>query len=188
MKTRSAVWRPWLAAASVVVAIAMATVLFVQFAPRTYTATSIVALVPDEDTEPSGDLVRLAVSTYSQLANSESLTASLASSYGEDASKLAENVTADVMPSTNTVVVSVSWNNPDRAAELTNGVTALLVDFSDKDPLLAAYVVAPAVSPTTPSFPPKRAALVGGAIIAVVVGAGTFMVASGAWPFRRRSE
>lgn len=188
MKTRSARWRPWLAATSVFVLIAMATVLFVQFAPRTYTATSIVALVPDEGTEPSGDLVRLAVSTYSQLANSESLTATLAGSYGEDAGRLADNVTADVMPSTNTVVVSVSWDDPDRAAELTNGVTALLVDFSDKDPLLAAYVVAPAVSPTTPSFPPTRAALVGGVIIALVLGAGTFMVASGMRPFGRRSE
>jgi len=162
--------------------------LFAMFAPRSYTVTTIVALVPDEDSQPSGELVRLAVPTYAQLASSPALITELANTFGEDSDALGSAVTAEVMPSTNTVVVSVKWGDPVRAAELANGVTEQLVKFSAEDPLLSAYVVAPAVVPTTHSFPPQRATLVVGIPLAVGAAVAVVGIASVLRPKDRRAS
>ena len=175
-------WR-WLALA-VAGSVLAVTVLFLLVAPRSYTASSVVAVVPNEDTFPGGELVSLAVPTYASLATSESLAATIAEASGEDMTALAAAISADVPSATNTVVVSVRWSEPERAAELTNRVTQELVAFSEEDPILTAYIVAPAVPPVVASFPPLRAALVGGVIGAVILGVAV-AVARQAWDERR---
>src|SRR5699024_2408935 len=101
-------WR-WLALA-VAGSVLAVTVLFLLVAPRSYTASSVVAVVPNEDTFPGGELVSLAVPTYASLATSESLAATIAEASGEDMTALAAAISADVPSATNTVVVSVRWS------------------------------------------------------------------------------
>ncbi|AMT95084.1 hypothetical protein A2T55_16340 [Brevibacterium linens] len=168
MKTVAALRRYWVLATLVFVIIAVATALFAAFAPRTYTATTILVLVPEAETNPSGDLVQLAVPTYAELANAPSVMNDMAEEMGEDPKKLSSSVKGEVAPATNTVVVSVRWGDPDRAAELANGVTEELEELSGKDPLLTAYVASPAEPPFEPSFPPLGITMVIGGIIAVV--------------------
>lgn len=170
MKLVSALRQWWFVALMVAAVAMLVAVLIVMVVPRSYTATAVVAVVPNEDTTPSGELVRLAVPTYASLATSDSLAASMSASSGEERTSLASAIDADVAPSTNTVVVSVRWGEPERAAELTNAVVEQLIEFSEQDPILTAFVVAPAVPPVVASFPPIRATLVAGAIAAVALG------------------
>lgn len=163
-------WGPALVVAALVM---MATALFLTFAPRSYTASAVIAVVPNEDGFVSGDLVRLAVPTYATLATSESLSLSMATEYEEDRARLNSAIDAQVAPSTNTVVVSVRWADPGGAARLANGVVEELVTFSEQDPILRAFVVAPAVPPVAPNFPPTGATLVAGAVVAVGLGTAT---------------
>lgn len=188
MNIVTALRKSWLPAVSAAVLVLVATVLFTMYAPRSYTVTTIVALVPDEESEPSGDLVRLAVPTYAQLASSPALITELANTYGEDSDELGSSVTAEVMPSTNTVVVTVDWDDPVRAVELANGVTEQLVEFSAEDPLLSAYIVAPAVVPKTHSFPPERATLVVGVPLAIGAAVAVVAIASVLRPWTRRAR
>lgn len=166
----SALRRGWLLALVIAALVMTGTVLFLTVVPRSYAASAVVAVVPKPDSSPGGELVRLAVPTYASLATSEALASSMASASGEDRARLASAIDAEVAPSTNTVVVSVGWDEPQRAAELANGVVEQLVEFSERDPVLTAFVVAPAVPPAEESFPPTRATLVGGAIASVVIG------------------
>lgn len=170
MNVLSALRRWWWLALSVAALVMAGTVFFLAVAPRSYTANAVIAVVPNPDDFPSGELVRLAVPTYATLATSDALTTSMAASHDEDPIRLASAISAEVAPSTNTVVVSVRWSEPDRAAELTNGVVEQLIDFSERDPILTAFVVAPAVPPAAESFPPPRATLVVGGIAAVIAG------------------
>ncbi|WP_259823826.1 Wzz/FepE/Etk N-terminal domain-containing protein [Brevibacterium casei] len=168
MRVLVALRRSWVLAVVVFAIVMVATALFAAFAPRAYTATAIVALVPKPDSNPSGDLVQLAVPTYAELADAPSVMTQMADQYGVDKKELTSGVSGDVIPSTNTVLVTVRWDDPDKAAELANGVTAQLEAFSKQDPLLSAYVAAPAEAPWEPSFPPQGLTWAGGAIVAVL--------------------
>lgn len=170
MNVFSALRRWWGSALVVAVLVMVGTVLLIAFAPRTYTASAVVAVIPQEDGFVSGDMVRLAVPTYSALAESESLSVSMAATYEEDRARLHSAISAEVAPSTNIVVVSVRWTDREGAARLANGVVEELVAFSEQDPILAAFVVAPAVPPAEPSLPPAGTVLVLGALAAVVLG------------------
>lgn len=160
-------WRLAVLTATLVMA---STVLFLMLTPRSYTAFAIVAAMPDPDTAPNLDLVRLYVPTYAALADSDSMAASIASKYGEDPNALASAIGATVAPSTNTVNVFVSWAEPERATELANGVVEELVDFSVQDQTLTVVVVTPAVASEVDTFPPPEATLVAGGIAGVMIG------------------
>lgn len=162
-----------------------ATALFAAFAPRAYTATTIVALVPKADTNPSGDLVQLAVPTYAELVDAPSVMTHIADKHGEDLKQLSSSVSGEVVPSTNTVIVSVKWSDPERAAELANGVTKELEKFSEKDPLLSAYVAAPAEPPIEPSFPPVGITLAIGGVAAIGAAIGAAQLR---WAAHRRIQ
>lgn len=170
MKVISALRQWWWFALLIAALVMASTMLVLMIVPRSYTASAVVAVVPNTDTSPGGELVRLAVPTYAALATSDALAASMSASYGEERTRLAAAVSAEVAPSTNTVVVSVRWGEPDRAAELANGVVEELIAFSERDPILTAFVVAPAVPPAASSFPPTRATLVAGGVAAVALG------------------
>lgn len=185
MNTFAALRRYRVLAILVFVIIVAATALFAAFAPRTYTATTIVALVPKADTNPSGDLVQLAVPTYAELVDAPSVMKDMADAYGEDPKQLSSSVSGEVVPSTNTVIVSVKWSDPSRAAELANGVTKELEKFSEKDPLLSAYVAAPAEPPIEPSFPPLGITLAVGGTTAVVA---ALAAAQLRWIAHRRTQ
>lgn len=163
--------KSWLLALGVFVALMVGTALFNFLAPRTYTATAIVALVPDTESNPAGDLVQLAVPLYVRLADSPSFIGDLAETYDEDPDALGSSVHAVLLPSTNTIEVSVEWSSASRAAVLANGVSEQLVSFSARDPMLSAYIAAPAEPPSSPSFPPTQLVIIIGTVAAIVAAA-----------------
>ncbi len=171
-----ALGRWWARAGVIALAVLVCAVAATLVVPRTYTASAIVAVVPRPDTSPSGELVRIAVPTYGSLTTSQAVSDSVAERFGEDRGRLDSAISSDVPPSTNLIVVSVRWSDPTRAAELANGVVDELLAFSDSDPLLSSLVVAPALPPNGPSFPPARAAFVLSALLALAAGVATALV------------
>jgi uncharacterized protein involved in exopolysaccharide biosynthesis len=165
-----AVRRHWLVAGIVALVCMTAAVLMLAFLPPAYTATTVLAVVPRPGATTSGELVRLAVPTYASLATSSSVAADVAEEFEQDRGTIEGAIRAENPPSTNNVLISVTWDDQGTAAELANAVADQLLEFSAGDPLLTSFVVAPAVPPTDPSFPPTTLVIVLGATLAVAAG------------------
>lgn len=139
-------------------------------APRTYTATSVVAMAPRPEARVSGDVLRLTMPTYAVLASSQGVAADLAGRFQEDPGDVRDAVSVDTPPSSNTLLLSVSWADPERAATLANGLADEVLEGVATDPLLTAQLVAPAVPATAPSWPPEQAGLLVGGLASVALG------------------
>jgi capsular polysaccharide biosynthesis protein len=161
-------WKAGLAAALAVM-VGVAVYLFV--ATPAYTATAVVALLPQPNTTPSGELVRISVPAYAKLASSDAVAASVADRFDVGRHRVDRAIQADVPPGTNTVLVSARWPDPGVASDLANGVVDELLAFSENDPLLRSMLVAPALPPSSPGFPSTGMAIALGLLLAVGVGA-----------------
>lgn len=179
----SAVWRHVYLAILVWTALMAVIALALALAPRSYTSTTIVGIVPRPDAGASGELVRLAVPTYASLAGSDAVAADVAERLSEDRARLEGAIRVDNPPSTNNVLISVTWDDPGRAAELANEVADEVLLFSVGDPLLTGFVVAPAVPATGASSPRTGVVLILGVFVALAGATGACTVADR----RRRS-
>ncbi|MEX5720541.1 hypothetical protein [Geodermatophilus maliterrae] len=170
--------RRYWALALVVALTAMAVVVSaLALAPRTYTATAVVAMVPRPEPRASGDVLRLTIPTYSTLATSQRVAADLAGRFREDVDLILAAVTAENPPSSNTILLSAAWGDAEEAAEIANGLADEVIEAAATDPLLTGSLVAAAVPPTRPSWPPQQASLVVGALLAVALGVAVAVVA-----------
>lgn len=170
MTVLRALRRWWVLAIAVTVMVAVGVTALSLVVPKTYTASAVIAVVPKPGSSPSGELVRIAVPTYANLAASETVAVQVADRLGVDVNRLNRAITAQVIPSTNNVFVSVRWQDPGQAAEMANAVVDELLEFSTDDPLLNALVVAPAVPLGTESFPAQPAMIALGVLLALVAG------------------
>lgn len=169
--------RFWALALVVTLAVMAVSVLAVALAPRTYTATAVVAMVPRPEPRASGDVLRLTIPTYSTLATSQRVAADLAGRFGEDVDLILAAVQAENPPSSNTILLSAAWDDAEGAAKIANGLADEVIEAAATDPLLTGSLVAAAVPPSQPSWPPQRASLVFGALLAVALGVAAAVVA-----------
>ena len=169
--------RYWALALVVALTAVAVVVSALALAPRTYTATSVVAMVPRPEPRASGDVLRLTIPTYSTLATSQRVAADLADRFQEDVDSILAAVTAENPPSSNTILLSAAWGDPEGAAEIANGLADEVIEAAATDPLLTGSLVAAAVPPTQASWPPQQAGLVLGALLAVGLGVAAAMVA-----------
>jgi hypothetical protein len=166
-------------ALAVVVFLATLTGLLVALllAPKSYRSTAVVAMVPRPDVGTGGDLLRLTLPSYAYLATSDATAVDLAGRFGEDAGRIGDSISVQIPPASNTLLVSATWSDPETAARLANGLADVLRQGTAGDPLLSASPLTEALPPASPSWPPWRASLVAGCLLAVAVGVTTAVVA-----------
>jgi capsular polysaccharide biosynthesis protein len=166
----TAVRRHWALAGLAAIAAFLGCVLALALVPSTYTATSVVAMVPRPESEAGADLLLLTIPNYAALATSETTATDLGDEYGEAPEKVQAAIQVDNPPASNTVLVSVGWDDPEMAARLANRVTDVIVQAAATDSVLSAEVIAEATPPTVASWPPWGAGLVLGGLLSLGVG------------------
>jgi hypothetical protein len=166
-------------ALALVVALATFAGLLVALAltPKSYTSTALVAMVPRPDAVPGGELLRLSLPGYAQLATSQVTAVDLAGRFDLDAGSIEDNVSAQIPPASNTLLLSATWSDPATAARLANGLADVVRQATAGDQLLSASPLAEALPPAAPSWPPWGASVVVGGLVALAAGVVTAVVA-----------
>lgn len=171
----SAVRRHWLLAALSSIAAFLGCVLALALVPSTYTATSVVAMVPRPGS--GADLLLLSIPNYAALATSEAVATDLAERFDAPAELIQAAIRVEHPPASNTLLLSVEWDDPSVAADLVNRLTRLIVTATATDAVLSADVVADASPPSVPTWPPWSAGLVLGGLLSLAVGLGVARLA-----------
>lgn len=182
MTALSTLRRHWLVALLVTLTSMAAVAVVLTITPPTYTATSVIALSPRPEGRLSADLLRLTIPSYASIATSPSVAADLARRIDDDPDRVRDAIGVENPPSSNTLLLSVTWADPRTAAELANAVSDEVVDASRTDELISGSVAAVAVPPNEPSWPPQPVSLILGVILSVALGFGAAWLAD-----RRRS-
>jgi capsular polysaccharide biosynthesis protein len=167
----TALRRHWRVAVAVALGTMLGVVLTLTFTPRSYTATSVVALVPRAEGGLNGEILRLTIPTYTSVATSPSVVSAVADDLGEDADSIRAAISADIPPASNTLRLSVTWDDPEKASELADGVAEALVEATSDDELLRGSLASLSVPPSEPSWPPQESGYVLGGVLAVILGA-----------------
>lgn len=162
--------RHWLLALLSAIAAFLGCVLALAVVPSTYTATSVVAMVPRADA--GADLLLLTIPNYESLATSEAVATELAQRFGGTADEIQAAIRVENPPASNTLLLSVEWDDADAAARLANDLTDVIVEATATDSVLRAGVVAEASPPSVPTWPPWSAGLVLGGLLSIAVGLG----------------
>jgi capsular polysaccharide biosynthesis protein len=162
--------RHWVVAVLTALVAMAAVVATLAGMPRSYTATAVVALSPRPEASFSGDLIRLTLPSYISVAESPSVARDLGRPSREDPELIQAGIKVENPPGTNILLLSVSWSDPETAAELTNRLADVVVAESSTDPLLAGSVAAVAVPPNEPSWPPQLLSLVLGGLLSLGLG------------------
>ncbi|NEK84284.1 hypothetical protein GCU60_00640 [Blastococcus saxobsidens] len=166
----SALRRHWMLALLSALATFAGCVVALAAVPSSFTATSVAAMTPRPGSEARADLLLLTIPNYAALATSQATATELAAEYGRAPADIQDAIRVDNPPSSNTLLVSVSWQDPDTAAQLANSVTDVIVRSARTDPVLRAEVIADATAPSEASWPPWRGGLILGALLALTVG------------------
>lgn len=163
-----AVRRHWIVVVLSTLAAFAGCIAALSLAPSAYTGTSVLTMVPRAETDSS--LLVLSIPNYSALATSPVVATEVADLHDVAADRLQNAISVSNPPASNTLLVSVQWDEPGTAARLANSVADELVESAETDSILSADVVAEATSPTSPSWPPWRPALVLGGVLSLAVG------------------
>jgi capsular polysaccharide biosynthesis protein len=162
--------RHWALALLTAVLSMAAVVTVLAIVPRTYTATAVVALSPRPEARFSGDLLRLTIPSYISVAESPSVAADLGRRHDLEPEQVRAGISVENPPGSNTLLLSVTWSEPDVAADLANGLADVVVDESATDTLLSGSVAAAAIPPREPTWPPLVLSLFLGGLLAVLLG------------------
>ena len=144
-----------------IVPVAFGTFLIASFyvgsLPSTYTAEAVVAFAPRLEAEnASADTVRVVVPKYLAYASAPATVAEVAAELGEQPGELGDGLDAQVEIDTGNLNLTVELTNARRAARAANAVAQQVIQFAGTDELLDAQLVAEAITPTSPSGPPRR--------------------------------
>lgn len=166
-------WR-WKLVVAISVTVFVLGTIYIRHLPPKYDAQAIVAITPRvSSTLPGADYVTLAAPRYVAYITAPSTLGRVGRSVGISRQTLTESVTSSLDTGTSNITIAVELDSAREAARVANALAADMVAFSATDPLLSAEVVAPAVTPTSPSSPLKRldeaAVLLAGVLIALVV-------------------
>jgi uncharacterized protein involved in exopolysaccharide biosynthesis len=173
----TALRRNWLVALLAALAVMVCATAALALVPKSYKATAVVAMAPRAEARPAGDLFQLVIAGYAILASSPEVADDLGGTLGLKPGTLAKAIETQNPPASNTLYLSVTWNDPATAAKLANGLADQVVKAASADPLLTGTVVAGAIAPDQPSWPPRRATLVAGAVLALAAACAAALLA-----------
>lgn len=166
-------WR-WPLALAIAAGITIGAVIYVEALPDTYEAAAVVSITPSPQEETAGsDTVRVVAPSYVAYLIAPSTVREVADELGISASDLTDQVVAAVAPDSGNLSITATDTDPTDAAAIANAFAERAVALSEEDRLLDADLIAPAVTPGTPSGPPRKlleaAALLVGLLLGLAV-------------------
>jgi Mrp family chromosome partitioning ATPase len=171
-------WRRRATALLVVVLVAAGTVAWLLLAPRSYTATASLTATPDSTLGASRGTTAQLQATVAALANSRPVVADAMSIAGHRRSVavLQDETWAETVDGTAIIRVHVEDRDRHYAARAADAIAQALRSHDPTDGHLRIAVAEPARVPTTFSSPDVAAAVVLGALLAVLAGLAATLV------------
>ena len=144
--------------------------------PDVYTSRAVLSLSPRDVNRVGADSLQLATSRYVAFLSAPSTLRQVAIGLGEPPSAVGSASEVVVQPNTVNLQVSVTMEDPAKAAAVANGIAAAGLRLAGTDGLVSMELVVPGVVPTVPSGPKRRLIMIGGvgaalalAVLAVAV-------------------
>lgn len=162
-------WR-WRLAALIAFGVVVGAVMYVSALPSEYTAETVVALAPRAETGGSADTVRVVAPKYVAFLTAAATIQDISADLGISADTVERAIDAKVRPDSGNLDISATSQIPRLATQMANALADEVVVFAADDELLSAQIVAPAVTPTTPSGPPRLLLEAAAALIGVLAG------------------
>jgi capsular polysaccharide biosynthesis protein len=142
----------------------------IQVAPRQYTATAVVSVVPrDGEAPPAASMITLLAKTYVAFASSDQTAEKISAETGLPVGDVQDAIKVTMAPNTTNVEVNATVGNPGQAALVAGSLSNLLVTFSQYDSTLTASTVVPATPPLHPELDGVRPLVVQGLLVLGVV-------------------
>lgn len=162
----------WWVALLIAVPMVAAAWWYVEELPSEYTSEAIVLVEPrpEAGTATGTSVVRLKAPSYVSYVTAPAITRRLDDQLALDTGTVDSVLDAQVQSETGNVVITATSRFPDRAEAVAAAAAAELVDFSERDQLLQAQVLAPPVLPDEPSGPPRTMIQAGALLVAVLLG------------------
>lgn len=160
----------WYVVLLVAVPVVAGAVWYAQQLPATYSSEAIVLVEPRPgDTAVSPGVVTLKSPSYVAYLTAPATLRDLADRLDMQVSEVGPALDAQVEQDTGNITVSATASDPGRAQRIAQEGADLLVEFSDRDELLQAGLLAPAIEPTSPSGPPRRTIEAAAAVVALAL-------------------
>ena len=152
----------------------MGAIVYVESLPSEYEAEAVVALTPRSDSEnASSDSVRIVAPSYVAYLTAPATIREVAKDLSSDPSTVGSAVEASVAPDSGNLTISATSRAAQDAQIIANAFADAAVGLAESDELLEAKVIAPAITPGSPSGPPRKlleaAALLVGLLLGTVV-------------------
>jgi polysaccharide biosynthesis transport protein len=163
--------RRWKTAVIITAGVFIGTVAYVESLPAVYTGESVVALAPRAiEAGVGADTVLLVAPKYVAFLTSPTTIREQAAVLDESADELEDGLDATIASETGNLMISVTLDDPDRAASAANALARESVAFSAEDELVQADVVVRAIPVARPSGPPRKLLEAAGLAAGVVLG------------------
>ncbi len=163
-------WR-WKLLLLVVVPLVAGAAFYAERLPNQYEAQAVVTVEPRPDLPTVGaDIVAIDGPKYVAYITAPATVRRLAPQLGESESDLESAVEASLAATTGNITITVTLEDPERAAAVAQAFADDLVTFSRRDPVVTAQLIAPPVVPDSPSGPPRRLMEGAALLVAVLVG------------------
>ncbi|HEX3731915.1 MAG TPA: hypothetical protein VHU91_03200 [Mycobacteriales bacterium] len=175
MKSR---WAPAFLVAALMVCTVGTAALYASSQSDVYSSRAVVALTPRSAAGLGATNLRLAVTRYTTLLSSDETLREVSDTTGLSSKTLSKATKVTVPPNTVTINITVTLTRGDQAAAAANAIASAGLRYSRGDELVSTDLVAPGVTPTSPSGPNRRLIMLGGIGTALLVGA-VAMVALG---------
>lgn len=164
--------RGWKVLLLVAVPLIAGVVLYTESLPATYEATTVVSFAPRLDTQVGADIVRIVVPKYQVYVQSDAVIRSAARSLHVPTSDIDGHLNAQIPQDTSTLEITVDGKQAKVVSKAVNFLAQRAVEFSKGDELLTGTTVSRAVTPTSPSGPPRRLIELAGLLAALLAGVG----------------
>lgn len=148
-------------------------IVYVESLPAEYEAEAVVALTPRSDSPTaSSDSVRIVAPSYVAYLTAPATIREVARDLSADPTTVGDAARASVAPDSGNLTISATSLDKEDAPVIANAFADAAVELSQTDELLEAKVIAPAVTPGSPSGPPRKlleaAALLVGLLLGTV--------------------
>ena len=145
-------WRPTII---IMLLFALGSTIYVETLPSQYDGNALLSIAPRPDVSDA-NVVRIIGPKYSEYVKAPATILRVARELGEDPKTLENATEANIVSDTGNVTIRVRLPSPRRAASAANALARETVEFSRRDPLLSAQIVAPALPDTEVAAPPRR--------------------------------
>lgn len=169
-------WR-WPLVVLIALGITLGAVAYVEALPAQYSSESLVALTPEPENEQAGaDSVRLVAPSFVAYLQAPSTLEQVAGSLGTTPGVIEDSVSVSLGADSGNITITATDDRPGEAKEISDAFADALVDFSRSSDLLQAQVIAPAVTPRTPSGPPRKLLELAAAVVGIALGIGVALL------------